>query len=58
MVTVDVVHRACRRASSLSLSNSLTRVVQRLEALPDEDFGALAKPDPELAAELVDCAAS
>ncbi|MFJ4851451.1 hypothetical protein [Streptomyces sp. NPDC088733] len=58
MVTVDVVHRACRPASSLPLSNSITKAVQRLEAHRNADFGTIPKPDPELAAELEDCAAS
>lgn len=58
VVTVDVVHRACQPASTLPLSTSITKAVQRLQAQPDEDFGTIPKPDPELAAELVDCAAS
>ncbi|WUD70396.1 hypothetical protein OG937_45290 [Streptomyces sp. NBC_00510] len=50
--------RACRPASSPPLSHSLTKPVQHLEAQPDEDFGTIPKPDHELAAELVDRAAS
>jgi len=58
VVTVDVVHRACRPASSPPLSHSLTKPVQRLEAQPDEDFGTIPKPDPDLATKLADRAAS
>ncbi|MEU1622363.1 hypothetical protein ABZ479_34360 [Streptomyces sp. NPDC005722] len=58
VVTVDVVHRTWQPASTLLLSHSITKAVQRLQAQPDEDFGTIPKPDPELAAELVDCAVS
>ncbi|MET8637667.1 hypothetical protein [Streptomyces sp. NPDC004680] len=58
VVTVDAVHHACRPASPLPLSRSITKAVQRLEAYSDEDFGTIPKPDPDLAAELEDCATS
>ncbi|MFD3454691.1 hypothetical protein ACFWVC_21245 [Streptomyces sp. NPDC058691] len=57
-VTVDLVHRTRRPATSPPLSNSIAKAVQRLEQHSDEDFGTIPKPDPELAAELEDCAAS
>ncbi|OUC91498.1 hypothetical protein [Streptomyces swartbergensis] len=42
----------------IRLSRTLTKAVYRLEVCDDADYGTIPRPDPELAAELEECAGS